>query len=51
MDTFTYDYYGRINSHSRVINSRTYAITANEFDQLDRPVWAACKFIGWAATS
>jgi len=50
MDTFTYDYYGRINSHSRVINGRT-TMAVNEFDQLDRPVWAACKFIGWAATS
>jgi hypothetical protein len=32
------DYHGRIKSHSRVTNGRTYAMTVNEFDQLDRPL-------------
>ena len=35
LDTFTYDYHGRIKSQSRVINGRATTMTVNEFDQLE----------------
>jgi hypothetical protein len=38
LDTFTYNYPGRNNSHSRVINGRATTMTVNQFDQLGRPI-------------
>jgi hypothetical protein len=38
LDTFTYDYRGRVEEHSQEINGRTYTMTVNQFDELDRPI-------------
>jgi len=51
LDTFTYDYRGRVEEQSRVINGRTYTMTVNQFDQLDRPVWTAYDFVVTEAKS
>jgi hypothetical protein len=45
-DTFTYDYRGHITDHSREINSRSYAMSVNDFDELDRPVTTAYDYPG-----